>query len=62
MEQHGLKNIKNVEQQVSPFSWYIEGTTENMLQFIMPLKSIYYKNLGLIEQSCFFNSTEMFKQ
>ncbi len=32
----------------------IEGTTEKVLQFIMPLKSIYNKNFGFIEQKkCF---------
>ncbi len=28
----------------------IEGTTEKVLQFIIPLKSIYYRNFGFIEQ------------
>jgi hypothetical protein len=36
------------------FSWYIEGTTEKVLQFIMPLNSIYNKKLGLIEQECIY--------
>jgi hypothetical protein len=48
------KNTLTMEQQVFPFSWDVEGTTENMLQVIMPLKSIYYKNLGLNEQRCIF--------
>ncbi len=30
-----------VEQLVSAFSLIIEGSTENVLQYIMPLKSIY---------------------
>jgi hypothetical protein len=30
------------------FSLIIEGTTEKVLQFIMPLKSIYNQNLGFI--------------
>jgi hypothetical protein len=36
------------------FSLTIEGTTEKVLQFPMPLKSIYNKNLGFIEQKCIF--------
>ncbi len=32
----------------------VEGTTEKVLQFIMPLKSIYNKNLGFIEQKCIY--------
>ncbi len=32
------------------FPLNIEGTTEKVLQFKMPLKSIYNKNLGFIEQ------------
>ncbi len=36
------------------FSIFIEGTTEKVLQFIMPVKSIYNKNLGFIEQKMFF--------
>jgi hypothetical protein len=34
------------------FSMIIEGTTEKVLQFVMPFKSIYSKNLGFIEQKC----------
>ncbi len=30
------------------------GTTEKVLQFLMPLKSIYNKNLGFIEQKHIF--------
>ncbi len=44
------------------FSLFIEGATEKVLQFIMPLKSIYIKNLGFIEKKIFFNTTERFKQ
>jgi hypothetical protein len=36
------------------FSLIIEGTTEKVLQFIMPLKSIYNKNLGFVEQKYIF--------
>jgi hypothetical protein len=34
----------------------IEGTTEKMLQYTQPLKSIYNKNLGFIEQKCIFEN------
>jgi hypothetical protein len=45
------------------FSLIIEGTTEKVLQLIMPLKSIYKQNLGFIEQKMFFlNTTERLKQ
>ncbi len=36
------------------FSFIIEGTTEKVLQFIMPLESIYSRNSGLIEQKMYF--------
>jgi hypothetical protein len=36
------------------FSLIIEGATEKVLQFIMPLKSIYNKNLGFVEEKCIF--------
>ncbi len=36
------------------FSIIIEGTTEKVLQFIMPLKSINNQNLGFIEQNPYF--------
>jgi hypothetical protein len=36
------------------FSLVIEGTTEKVLQFMMPVKLIYNKNLGFIEQKIFF--------
>jgi hypothetical protein len=32
----------------------IEGTTEEVLQFIMPLKSVCNQNLGFIEQKHIF--------
>jgi hypothetical protein len=35
-------------------SLIIVGTTEKVLQFIMPLKSIYNKNLGFVEQKMYF--------
>jgi hypothetical protein len=36
------------------FSLITEGTTEKVLQFMMPLKSIYNKNLAFIEHDCIF--------
>ncbi len=36
------------------FSIIVEGTTEKVMQFVMPLKSIYNKNLGFIEQEMYF--------
>ncbi len=43
-----------MEQQIFAFSLIIEDNTEKVLQFIMPVKSIYNKNLGFIEQKCIF--------
>ncbi len=43
-----------MEQHVFAFSLIIEGTTEKVLQTIMPLKSIYNQNLGFIEQKMYF--------
>ena len=36
------------------FALMIEGATEKMLQFTMPLKSIYNRNVGFIEQKIYF--------
>jgi hypothetical protein len=36
------------------FSLIIEGATEKVLQFIMPLKSICNQNLGFVEKICTF--------
>ncbi len=36
------------------FSIIIEGSTEKVVQFIMPLKSMNNKNLGFIEQKTYF--------
>jgi hypothetical protein len=36
------------------FSLIIEGATEKVLQFIMPLGSIYDQNIGFIEQILYF--------
>ncbi len=58
----GIKRIE-MEQHVFAFSLIIEGTTEKMLQFIMPLKTINNQNFGFIEQKKIFsNTTESFKQ
>jgi hypothetical protein len=43
-----------MEQHIFAFSLVIEGTTEKVLQFMMPVKSIYNKNLGFIEQKKIF--------
>ncbi len=42
------------QQHLFAFSFIIEGTAEKVLQFIMPLKSIYNKNLGFVEQKRYF--------
>ncbi len=36
------------------FSLIIEGIAEKALKFIMPLKSIYNRNFGFIEQKMYF--------
>ncbi len=43
-----------MEQNVFAFSVLIEGTTEKVLQFKMPLMSIYNRNFGFIEQKNVF--------
>jgi hypothetical protein len=40
-----FKNSTNISTFFA-YSFFIEGTTEKMLQFIMPIKSIYNKMLG----------------
>ncbi len=40
----------------------IEGATEKVLQFILPLKSIYIKNYGFNEQNVILYTYERFKQ
>jgi hypothetical protein len=37
-----------MEQHVFAFSLIIEGTTEKVLQFIMPLKTIHKQNFGFL--------------
>jgi hypothetical protein len=44
-------------------SLIIEGTKEKVLQFIMPLKSVFNQNLGFIEQkNVFLKTTGRLKQ
>jgi hypothetical protein len=43
-----------MEQRVFAFPLIIDGTTEKVLQFIMPVKSICNKNLGFVEQKMYF--------
>jgi hypothetical protein len=38
-----------MEQHIFVFLLITEGTTEKVLQYIMPLKSIYNKNLGFVD-------------
>ncbi len=45
-----------MEQHVFAFSIIIEWTTEKVLQFIKPLKSIYNQNLGFIELKNVFST------
>ncbi len=47
---------------VFAYSLIIEGTTEKVLQLIMPLKSIYNQILGFVVQKyVLLNTTERFK-
>ena len=43
-----------MEQHALVFLLITEGATEKVLQFIMPLESIYDKNLCFVEQKCIF--------
>jgi hypothetical protein len=42
-----------MEQCIFAFSLIIEGTQEKVFQFVMPLKSIYKRNFGFIEQKMY---------
>jgi len=44
------------------FSLIMEGTTEKVLQFKMPVKSINNKNFGFVEQKMLFWTLQRFKQ
>ncbi len=46
--------LKVMEQYFFAFSLIIEGTTEKVSQIIMPLKSIYNRNVSFIEQKLYF--------
>ncbi len=55
------KHTKVLVQWNSTFFWFsliIEGTTEKVLQFIMPLRSIYNQSIGVIEQILFFRALQ----
>jgi hypothetical protein len=39
----------------------IDGTTEKVLKFLMPLKSIHNINFGFIEQKCIFEPYRKFQ-
>ncbi len=43
-------NEWQIEQHIFEFSLIMEGATEEMLQFIMTLVSIYNQNLSFVEQ------------
>ncbi len=43
------------------FSLIIEGTTEKVLQFIMPFESIYSRNFGIIDQKMYFEHYREFQ-
>ena len=40
------------------FSLIIEGTTEKVLQFMMPLRTIFNQNLGFTEQKMYFGTLQ----
>jgi hypothetical protein len=51
------RSSKSVKERLNSFfilSLIVEGTTEKVSQFIMPLMSIYNKMLRLNEQKCIF--------
>ncbi len=50
-----------MEQCIFAFSLIIEGTTEKVLQFKMPLKSIYNRNFGFVEQKMNFEHYREFQ-
>jgi hypothetical protein len=50
-----------MEQCIFAFSLIKGGITEKVLQFIMPLKSIYNKNFGFIEQKMNFEHYREFQ-
>ncbi len=48
----------SMEQHVFTISLIIEGATEKVLQFMLPLKSIYKKSFGLTLKNVFLNTAE----
>jgi hypothetical protein len=40
------------------FSLIIEGTTEKVLQFNLPLKANYSRNFGFIDQKMYFSTLQ----
>jgi hypothetical protein len=42
------------------FHWIIKGSAEKVLQFLMPISSIYNKNFGFVK-SAFLKTTESLK-
>jgi hypothetical protein len=52
-----------MEQRIFTISLIIEGATEKVLQFQMPLKSIYNKNTWFhLTKNVILNTTKRFKQ
>jgi hypothetical protein len=51
-----VRRLASMEQHSFAFSLIVEGTPEKVLQFLIPLKSIY---LGSIEQSIFEHYREV---
>ncbi len=51
-----------MEQHIFTFSLIIEGTKENVFQFIMPIKSFITKTFVSQNKNVFLNTTERFKR
>ncbi len=63
---HGISSILketswNGTAHFLPFHWLLEGDTEKVLPFIMPLKVVYKRKYGLVEQKCVFEYFEKVK-
>jgi hypothetical protein len=50
--------MNEIEQYIFAFSLIIGGTTEKVLQFIIPLESMYNKNFGFNEQKMYFETLQ----
>jgi hypothetical protein len=48
------RSLKQWNSTFFEFPLIIDGTTEKVLQFTIPLKSIYNQNLGFVEQKMYF--------